>query len=95
DWESSVQVYRKFSLGTVADLIVTDERLYRDGPPCGNNQLFQRYFSPGCTQFQNPSCTMLGNAQRQWFLSQVLGSKATWKCWANEVMLHLRLACRN
>ncbi len=87
DWETSIQVYRKFSFGTLADLIVTDERLYRDGPPCGNNQLFQRYFSPGCSQLHNAARTMLGAQQKQWFLNQVVGSKATWKLWANEVML--------
>jgi alkaline phosphatase D len=87
DWESSVQVYRKFSFGTVADLIVTDERLYRDGPPCGNNQLFQRYFSVGCPGVQDTNRTMLGAVQKQWFLNQVTGSSATWKLWANEVML--------
>ena len=86
-WEQSVQVYRKFSFGNLADLIVTDERLYRDGPPCGNNQAFQRYFSVGCSELHNPNRTMLGATQRQWFLDQVTRSSATWKLWANEVML--------
>jgi len=31
--------------------------------------------------------TMLGLTQRQWFLDQLTGSTATWKIWANEVML--------
>ena len=86
-WDQSVQVYRKFSFGNLADLIVTDERLYRDGPPCGNSQAFQRYFSLGCAELHNPNRTMLGEAQRQWFLDQVTDSNATWKLWANEVML--------
>ena len=30
---------------------------------------------------------MLGAVQKQWFLEQVTHSKATWKLWANEVML--------
>jgi alkaline phosphatase D len=86
-WNTSLQIYRKFSFGTIADLVVTDERLYRDGPPCGDNELFQRYFSPGCGEIEDSSRTMLGAAQKQWFLSQVTGSTATWKLWANEVML--------
>jgi alkaline phosphatase D len=93
NWETSIQIYRKFSFGTLADLIVTDERLYRDGPPCGSNQLFQRYFSAGCSEIQNPNRTMLGTAQRSWFLNQMTGSPAVWKFWANEVMLmQLKLA---
>ena len=86
-WEQSIQVYRKFSLGTLADIIVTDERLYRDGPPCGNSIAGQRYFSVGCPEILDSSRTMLGAAQKQWFIDQVTGSTATWKIWANEVML--------
>ncbi|HEY1213532.1 MAG TPA: alkaline phosphatase D family protein, partial [Bryobacteraceae bacterium] len=93
DWEHSLQVYRKFSFGTLADLVVTDERLYRDGPPCGNNELFGRSFSVGCPGLYDSNRTMLGAVQRQWFLSQISGSKALWKLWANEVMLmQLKLA---
>jgi alkaline phosphatase D len=86
-WEQSIQVYRKFSLGTLADVIVTDERLYRDGPPCGNNDIGQRYFSIGCPEILDSSRSMLGVVQKQWFIDQVTGSTATWKIWANEVML--------
>lgn len=87
NWENSICVYRKLSLGSVADLVITDERLYRDGPPCGNNQVFGRYFSGGCGEIEDSNRTMLGVAQKQWFLDQVTRSTATWKLWANEVML--------
>ena len=87
NWEQSIQVYRKLSLGKLADLIVTDERLYRDPPPCGSNEYGQRYFTLGCLEILNPNRTMLGAAQKQWFTDQVLSSTATWKLWANEVML--------
>jgi alkaline phosphatase D len=86
-WEQSVQVYRKFSFGTLMDLVVTDERLYRDGPPCGSDIVGQRYFSLGRGEMGDKSRTMLGLTQRQWFLDQLTGSTATWKIWANEVML--------
>ncbi len=86
-WQQSIQVYRKFSLGKLADLIVTDERLYRDGPPCGNGIAGQRYFSLGCPEILDGRRTMLGAAQKQWFIDQVTGSTATWKIWANEVLL--------
>ena len=87
DWENSIEVYRSFSFGTLAQLIVTDERLYRDGPPCGSNELFERYFSLGCPEMGNASRSMLGATQRQWFLHQLTAAKSTWKLWANEVML--------
>ena len=86
-WEQSIQVYRTFNFGTLVDLIVTDERLYRDGPPCGSNIVGERYFSLGCGEMGDASRSMLGLTQRQWFLDQLSGSQATWKIWANEVML--------
>jgi len=92
-WETSIQVYRTFSFGNLADLIVTDERLYRDPPPCGSNEIGQRYFSLGCSEMHNASRSMLGQTQRQWFLNQLSSTQATWKLWANEVMLmQLKLA---
>jgi alkaline phosphatase D len=39
------------------------------------------------------SRSMLGEAQRSWFLNELTSSTATWKLWANEVMLmQLKLA---
>ncbi len=86
-WDQSIQVYRKLALGKLADLVITDERLYRDGPPCGSGQAGERYFSVGCPAILDPNRTMLGAAQKQWFEQQIVGSQATWKLWANEVML--------
>lgn len=85
-WDKSVKVYRNFQFGNLIDLVVTDERLYRDGPPCGDIEN-QRYETLGCSERTDPARTMLGAAQKQWFLDTVTGSKATWKIWANEVML--------
>lgn len=87
DWQHSIRIYRRLSLGTLADIVITDQRLYRDGPPCGNTEFGQRYFTPGCTERLNPARTMLGAEQRAWFLDQMKNSRATWKLWANEVML--------
>ena len=85
-WETSIQLYRTFKFGTLMDLVVTDERLYRDGPPCGDVDEGERYETPGCPAQYEPSRTMLGQRQKNWFLNQVVGSTATWKIWANEVM---------
>ena len=86
-WENSIQVYRTFSFGTLAELVVTDQRLYRDAPPCGSNEIGERYFSLGCSEMSDPARSMLGATQHAWFVNQIEGTKATWKLWANEVML--------
>jgi alkaline phosphatase D len=84
---STLRVYRKLTLGTLADIVITDERLYRDGPPCGSKEYGERYFGIGCDERLNPARSMLGVEQREWFLNQIKTSHATWKLWANEVML--------
>lgn len=86
DWSQSVRLYRTFRFGILADIVVTDERLYRDGPPCGD-EIGERYQTFGCAERTNPARTMLGAPQKEWFLGQVKRSTATWKLWANEVML--------
>jgi alkaline phosphatase D len=33
-----IHIYRSFEFGNLAELVMTDERLYRDGPPCASRQ---------------------------------------------------------
>ncbi len=77
-WETSIRVYRNFRFGSLMDLVVTDERLYRDGPPCGDIE-GQRYETTGCTERTHPARTMLGTEQKVWFVETVTRLKATWK----------------
>ncbi|MDF5719301.1 MAG: alkaline phosphatase D family protein [Rhizonema sp. PD37] len=90
---SSIQIYRKFKFGNLLELVMTDERLYRDGPPCDDLAAQQqryltqrRYTTPDCPERSNPNRTMLGITQREWFLNQILNSDSIWKVWGNEVM---------
>lgn len=83
----SIQAYRSFKFGNLLELVVTDERLYRDGPPCGFETFGQRYFTDRCDAAEVPERTMLGQPQRDWFIGKMSGSNAVWKFWANEVML--------
>lgn len=83
----SIQAYRSFRFGNLLELVVTDERLYRDGPPCGFEDFGQRYFAPRCDEAEAPTRTMLGPTQREWFVDKMTNSSAAWKFWANEVML--------
>jgi alkaline phosphatase D len=82
----SLRIYRSFAFGDLVDLVLTDERLYRDGPPCGLGT-FDKYLTRGCPARLDPARTMLGAEQRDWFVERVTGSNAVWKVWANQVML--------
>jgi alkaline phosphatase D len=81
----AVRIYRTLKVGNLMDLVLTDERSFRDRPPCGLDTL-RRYLTPGCAERLSPERTMLGAEQRAWFIDQVTSSTATWKVWGNEVM---------
>ncbi|MEK8090401.1 alkaline phosphatase D family protein [Thermithiobacillus plumbiphilus] len=82
----SIRLYRSFRFGKLMELVATDERLYRDGPPCGN-ATEQRYVTQRCAAAEDTARSMLGGNQRDWFLKTITESPATWKIWANEVTL--------
>ena len=77
------RLYRSFEFGDLADLFVTDERLYRSSPPGSEEGSAE---VPAETAAENPGQTMLGDDQRQWLLSGMADSDARWKLWANEVL---------
>ncbi|MBW4472402.1 MAG: alkaline phosphatase D family protein [Stenomitos rutilans HA7619-LM2] len=88
----AIQIYRSFKVGKLLELVMTDERLYRNGPPCDDltaqNQTYlssRRTIVPDCPGRNAPDRTMLGLKQRQWFLKQITTSSRTWKIWGNEV----------
>jgi len=90
---AATQIYRAFQFGNLLELVMTDERLYRDGPPSNQRSVQQqkylrqqRYMIPECSERNHPNRSMLGNAQRQWFFDKMLNSSSTWKIWGNEVM---------
>lgn len=82
---ASIQLYRSFAFGDLMELVATDERLYRDGPPCGL-ETFNRQAAFSCPERELSTRTMFGVTQREWFVEKIRSSKSTWKIWANEVM---------
>ncbi|MCX9192104.1 phosphodiesterase [Carbonactinospora thermoautotrophica] len=88
----ALRVYRSVRIGDLVELVITDERLYRDGPPCGLGT-FDRYLTPGCPARLDKRRTILGPVQREWFVETVTRSTRVWKIWANQVMcMQLKLS---
>ncbi|AGY57292.1 alkaline phosphatase D family protein [Gloeobacter kilaueensis] len=81
DGKASVQLYRKLSFGSLADLFVLDERQYRDGVVCKSD-----LFTPPCPELDDPARTMLGTSQKTWLKDNLAASAARWKVILNEVM---------
>jgi alkaline phosphatase D len=77
------RLYRSFEFGDLADLFMTDERLYRSTPP-GTGE--KTVAVPVETAVENPGRTMLGKDQRTWLREGLADSDAAWKLWGNEVL---------
>jgi alkaline phosphatase D len=91
------RLYRSFRFGDLAELFMTDERLYRDPPP--EDALGQRDVAlPPSPSAEDLDRSMLGLDQLEWFLSGgdnpsglprtdgLLGTDAHWKVWGNEIL---------
>jgi alkaline phosphatase D len=74
------RVYEEYRLGKLVDLMLTDERQYRDRQPCNDAQL------QGCADADAPR-TMLGAKQLNWLLQNLRLSPSTWKLWGTELMV--------
>ncbi|MGB3632606.1 MAG: alkaline phosphatase D family protein [Rubrobacteraceae bacterium] len=92
DPTAEIGIYRSFAFGNLMELVMTDERLYRDSHPCGE-ETPDKYFTPGCGAIDEPGRTMLGARQKEYFLDKITNSTRTWKIWGNETMImQLKLA---
>ncbi|MCW3063221.1 MAG: hypothetical protein JWN32_393 [Solirubrobacterales bacterium] len=78
---AGTKIYRTVPLGATATLFLTDERQYRSPQPCHDQLLLP------CAEDGAPSATMLGAEQKAWFKNALAADGATWKLWANELVL--------
>lgn len=74
------RIYEDYRIGKLVDLLLTDERQYRDQQPCNDVIV-----SP-CPTADDPR-TMLGSKQLDWFFRTIKHSKATWKIWGTQLMV--------
>lgn len=99
----NIQLYRSFTFGDLATLVMTDQRLYRADhvipEPLVGSEIGSRYFVPKATlagaeaqkmaaaQGALTPVSVLGDTQREWWKNQMQGASTTWKLWGNEVSL--------
>ncbi|NHN41993.1 alkaline phosphatase D family protein [Halorubellus sp. JP-L1] len=75
-----LRLWRRLEFGDLVDLAVTDERLFRDGPPCPGGDVVT------CFREDERGRTMLGDEQKQWWKDWTKNSTARWTTWLNEVL---------
>lgn len=99
----NIQIYRAFRFGSLATLLMTDERLYRTDHVIPEQQvgseIGSRYFVPKSLLSQVETLKMtnaggqltpvsiLGDTQRDWWKAQLGASTTSWNLWGNEVSL--------
>jgi len=72
--------YRRLRFGRTMDLIMLDQRSFRDDQPCGDATV------PPCPELPQPR-DLLGTKQMAWAKRRLDSSKAAWKVIGNEVMM--------
>jgi alkaline phosphatase D len=75
------RIYGSVRLGANAELLLLDQRQYRDDQPCGDR------FGVPCAESSAPGRTMLGAAQKAWLKAALAASPAAWKLVGNQVMM--------
>ena len=74
------RLYRATRFGRNVDLIMLDERQYRDDQPCNDA------VSEPCAEYEQPR-TLLGEQQKAFFKGALESSPTTWKLVGNEVAM--------
>ena len=72
-------LHRRFGYGDLAQFNVLDTRQYRSDQANGDG------VKPPGDESRDPNRTMLGDAQEQWLLDGLAGSRATWNVLAQQV----------
>ncbi|UOQ45947.1 alkaline phosphatase D family protein [Halobacillus salinarum] len=84
--DTSIKLYRRFKLGKLTEVFMTDERSNRDAHPCGEKEL-DRYFTSGCEDIHAQDRSMLGTSQKEWLINGIINSSSKWTIWANQVQI--------
>ena len=75
----NLRLYRRLSYGATVLLHVLDTRQYRTDQPCGDG------VTRRCPETDDPRATLLGAAQKEWFLDGLARSGAAWDLVLNQV----------
>ena len=73
------RVYRRLRVGGMVDLLMLDQRQYRDVQPCGDTPAVP------CPEAAEPQRTLLGARQKAWLKASLERSTAAWKILGSSV----------
>jgi len=76
-----LDIYRSADFGDLARFHVLDTRQYRSDQPCSTEDI-----GTLCDAARDPSITLLGSEQEEWFLDSLTESDATWNVVAQQIV---------
>lgn len=74
-------IHRRLRFGQLMEMHVLDTRQYRSDQACGDGR------KASCAEHQDPSRTLLGQAQRDWLFNSLATADATWNVLAQQIMM--------
>ena len=74
-------IHRRFRFGNLLEMNVLDTRQYRSDQSCGDGR------KVSCSEHQESSRTLLGEAQKDWLFESLATSDAHWNVLAQQVMM--------
>ncbi len=77
----SMPIHRRLRFGNLLEMSVLDTRQYRSDQACGDGR------KTSCSAHQDPSRTLLGQAQKSWLFDSLATSDATWNVLAQQIMM--------
>lgn len=84
-------IYRNFNIGNLVNLVMLDTRVIGRDKQLDYSNYFDNSGNFDIPSFQtdllNPNRTLLGTTQRNWLISQVTGSSATWQVLGQQVLM--------
>jgi alkaline phosphatase D len=84
---AELEVQRAVSFGTLLSLFSIETRQHADVPPCRTDGSLVADEGPGCEEQLDPARTNLGEAQEDWLVEGLRGSRTRWNVIANPLML--------
>ena len=82
----SLKLYDRLRFGNLAEVFTLDDRQYRDHHACESAKVRGKPLE-NCDQRLDPSRTMLGTEQEQWFASAMKGASARWNVIAQQTLM--------
>jgi alkaline phosphatase D len=79
---SDLSIIRSLNWGALARFWVLDTRQFRSDQACGDG-----IKTVPCGDWNDPSRTLMGDAQEKWFVNGIAQSKSRWQAVVNQVMM--------